>query len=119
MTIVNKNKIIALFMGGITSEMNNNIVQGFQNIWLPIYGICNWTTINIENSKILEYHKSWDWLIPVIDKITSMEEYIEYKNNTSNIISDGGIFINTRFINDTYNDVINFINWYNENQNEL
>jgi hypothetical protein len=112
MTIAD-NKLIAIFMGGKTSEMNNKIVQGYQNIWLPIHGICNWTTVDIGNGKTLQYHKSWDWLIPVIDKITSMDAYIKYKDHSSSQFSDGGIYINTKFIDNTYNDVVDFIKWYN------
>lgn len=115
MTIAD-NKLIAIFMGGKTSDMNNKIVQGHQNIWLPIHGICNWTTVDIGNGKTLQYHKSWDWLIPVIDKITSMDAYIKYKNDSSSQFNDGGIYINTKFIDNTYNDVVDFIKWWNASQ---
>jgi hypothetical protein len=109
--IINNNKLIAIYMGGKTSDMNNKIVQGFQNIWLPIHGVCNWTSIDTGKGKILHYHNSWDWLIPVIDKIYSSNEYIEYKNTLGQF--NDGIFINTKYINVTYNDVIDFIKWYN------
>ena len=67
--------------------------------------------ISFEN--LFEFHSSWDWLIPVIDKIYSMNEYIEYKDYMNNIICDGGIDINTRFIQITFSDVVEFIKWYN------
>jgi hypothetical protein len=63
-----------------------------------------------------EYHKSWDWLIPIIDKITSMDEYPKFKDYTSSIISEGGIYINTKFIENTWEDVVKFIEWHNLNK---
>ena len=98
-------------MGGKTSDMNNQIVQGHQNIWLPTHGICNWTTIDVGNGKTLQYHKSWDWLIPVINKIYSSDEYIKYKDSLNQF--NDGIFINTKYIDSTYSDVVDYIKWYN------
>ena len=68
------------------------------------------------NLSDLEFHSSWDWLIPVIDKIYSMNEYIKYQDYMNNIICDGGICINTKFIGITFSDVVEFIKWYNTNK---
>ena len=113
MNITENNKLIAEFMGGITSEKNNRIVQGYQNIWLPVHGVCRWDTVEEGRGKILKYHLSWDWLMPVIDKITSNDSYQKYVAQT-NILNEGGIFINPKFIKATYNNVVEFIQWYNE-----
>jgi len=64
----------------------------------------------------LAYHTSWDWLMPVIDKITSLDEYVEFKNDTSSMVDEGGVYINTRFIENTYNETVEFIKWYNKNK---
>lgn len=65
--------------------------------------------------KWIHYHNSWDWLIPVIDKITDMDEYSShYRPEMSSMFSDGSIQINTKFIENTYEQVVEFINWYNE-----
>ena len=109
--LIQNNKLIAIFMGGVTSDMNNKIVSDIKNIWLPIHGICNYTTLEIGNGKLLQYHKSWDWLIPVINKIYSSDDYIKYKDSLGQF-SDG-IFINTSYIESTYDDVIDYIKWYN------
>lgn len=60
----------------------------------------------------LEYHLSWDWLIPVIDKITSDDTYPNYIDHTSSIVYRGGVEINTRFIEVTYDSVMDFIKWH-------
>ena len=62
----------------------------------------------------VEYYTSWDWLIPVIDKITSMQEYPDFKIHTSFQFHDGGIYINTKYIENTWEQVVEFIKWYNE-----
>jgi Tfp pilus assembly protein PilZ len=67
-------------------------------------------------SSMAKYHSSWDWLMPVIEKITDMKIYYsDYKAETSSLFDDGGIFINTKFISSTWEDVIAFIEWYNAN----
>ena len=113
MNTVKNNKNIAIYMGGKTSD-KSIVSMGHQNIWLPIHGICRWDTIDVGKGKILRYHKSWDWLIPVIDKITSDDMYYKYVDYSSIMVDDGGVYINTKFINVTYNNVVDFINWHNQ-----
>lgn len=109
METVNNNKAIAIFMGGKTSDMDNRIVQGYQNIWLPVHGVCRWDTAESGKGKILQYHKSWDWLIPVIDKIRNHGSYAKYIDRTGN---DGGVHIDTGSVSNTYNNVVDFIHFY-------
>lgn len=68
---------------------------------------------NMSDPRNLYYHESWDWLIPVIDKITSMDEYFKYKQEKSGQF-EVNIEINTKFIMRTYEDVIDFLNWMNK-----
>lgn len=62
--------------------------------------------------KDMKFNTSWDWLIPVIDKIYSLDVYSVYVNTTSGQF-ENSISINTRFIKNTYVAVIEFIKWYN------
>jgi len=64
----------------------------------------------------LIFHSSWNWLIPVIDKITSTNDYFDFKDKTTSIVDEGGIFINYRFIENTFEQVIEFIKYYNSIQ---
>lgn len=113
---IQDNKLIALFMGGLTSEMNNRIVQGYQDMWLPIHGICNWTTVELGNGQTLQYHKSWDWLKPVIDKIIEQIGIKEITECTDiewyqySRICDMRMNIK---IEQAYYHVVEFIKWYN------
>ena len=52
----------------------------------------------------LEYHTSWDWLMPVIDKC--------YQEHMSNHIADAVMTCN---IDEAYKVVVEFINEFNKN----
>lgn len=108
MEIFESNKLIALFMGGKTSEISR-VVSGYQNIWLPEHGICRWDTIDIGKGKILCYHNSWDWLIPVVNRIYSLDEYVEYENN---------VIVHSKMLDMTYEQIVKFILWFNEKKNK-
>ena len=58
----------------------------------------------LENNKELQYHTSWDWLMPVIEEIDHLQrERIQG-------IEDA---LSTRCLGDVYNAVVEFINQYN------
>jgi hypothetical protein len=65
--IINSNKLIAEFMG---AKFNWNNVP--DDCWLPRHGVCRFNKIGVGNGKILEYHKSFDWIMPVVEKIESL-----------------------------------------------
>jgi hypothetical protein len=69
----------------------------------------------------LKFHSSWDWLIPVVEKIEK-EGFIFYiKENESSIenhwdnalIKSFGDYVAPTKIQACYMAVINFIKWYN------
>ena len=62
------------------------------------------------------FEESWDWLIPVINKIYDLSGYYIYKYETQTFYSEGGIEINTKYIEETYKDVVEFIEWFNSNK---
>lgn len=68
-------------------------------------------SFDIYNIK-LEYHNSWDWLMPVVQKCLkineeNLDEWEKYYEN----IDDSFYQIN---ITQTYKEVLNFIKWYNK-----
>lgn len=111
--ILEGNKLIAEFMMAVAMPPNGQLHFKETHIFKPKgrSNLCHEAMVCMPED--LEYHSSWDWLIPVIDKITSMDEYIAYKNHTSNIVNDGGIYINTKYIINTWKEVIEFIIYYN------
>lgn len=102
--IIESNQLIARYVGGKFQDETTIPLNDLQ-VWVPFYGICRFDTIGIGYGKILKYHKSWDWLMPVIDKILSSEERREYESV---------ITIYPKSIEKTYNEVVNFIKWYNK-----
>lgn len=58
----------------------------------------------------LNFHLSWDWLMPVVDKIYSMSF-----NENHGFTIDGVLFMECD-INLIYKKIVGFINWYNQNK---
>lgn len=104
------NKIMAEFMGGLKNRESRLSLQN-NEIWLPVHGVCH-----LGNSgKVLKYHLSWDWLIPVVEKIYNTDIYHDtYIFYNSSMFSSGKIEL-TINIESVYNACLEFIRWYNEN----
>ena len=73
----------------------------------------------------MHYHDSWDWLMPVVERIDSRTPYdpcvtVEY--NWCSIKTLNGEFnievVGNSRIEATYKAVVEFIKWYNENKNK-
>lgn len=83
----------------------------------------------IELDSTFKYHKSWDWLMPVIDKINNLgySYRIDYTgtnismlNSDFEVVSIANKIVNTQEKADnriivTYLAVVEFIKWYNKN----
>ena len=105
------NKTIAEFMGCGKDEIENIH-------WIDTedgYGFA---------SDELQYHKSWNWLMPVVEKIESLgyeffivEDRVEVSHNTDHSIET---IIDLTFGGSkrdaTYQGVVEFINQYNKNE---
>tara|TARA_R110000824_G_scaffold157037_6_gene330468 strand:- start:616 stop:957 length:342 start_codon:yes stop_codon:yes gene_type:complete len=109
----NDNKLIAEFMGMNYGDPNDNSVmiqmtpQG--NEVVPI------------NS--MEYHSSWDWLMPVVEEIeglgiVSFEKNLQEEGDYQCLFTKGYDILICHYadtsIEATYNAVIEFINYYNK-----
>ena len=62
------------------------------------------------NLLTLKYNTSWDWLMPVVEKMNTTELWEEYD------ISYLATYLVSTDINATYNAVVEFINEYNKNK---
>lgn len=91
--VINGNKLIAEFMGAVIlkrGQLAYDMEDGFPN-----------GADRLMPEKML-YHSSHEWLMPVIDKILGMDEYInEY------------VLITDYFDLNNWKDVIEFIQWFN------
>ena len=99
---------------------NNKLIAEFMGSEKPEFARINGALINIENCA---YQYSWDWLIPVVEKIEGMNWSTEMRY-TSGIghnfffISGGAELHRLRSsdtkIKATYRAVVEFIKWYNQ-----
>ena len=90
MTTIENNKLIAEFMG-IRDAENRNFHESSE---------CYYEDIE------LEYHKSWDWLMPVVQKCYK----IDNEEGFDNLVDA----VSTLDIEATYNAVVEFINQQNK-----
>ena len=85
--------------------------------------------LNFENSKHNTYHKDWNWLMKVVEKIHSMQSYGVLINPNGTYIQDeddkvicmtfkneevNGEIISSSNIEATFNCCAEFVKWYNE-----
>jgi hypothetical protein len=128
--IIEGNKLIASFDPQMIvhkldrrSNENRNYLDG-----LKYEGFKKGDIGNIRGTEHLQYHTSWDWLMPVIEKILAMYDsqcsfehpkYLNIDNKhrfSFNLIDDcrgSQSGEGNTLIEASYNAVVKFIKWYN------
>ena len=92
----------------MTTE-NNKIIAEFMNPKLHMES-------QAVTQNLFKYHSDWNWLMEVVDKIYEMDLYYDkYIDYNSSMFSNGKLNLATR-IDRVYEQVIEFINWYNQNK---
>lgn len=99
-TTEEKNRMIAEFMGSTTSDGK-------------YFTIPNLVTTTLSQMK---YHTSWDWLMHVVGKIDKL--MLDQPIDSPFEINAEEVFISLREVNIklTFNRIVEFIEWYNENK---
>lgn len=96
-------------------KKSNKLIAEFMGKYFMVGVISPIALCSMGNVEELKFHNSWDWLIPVLQKILD----IAFSDDESEI-SDSEHFYGIRDcipdINHTYNAVVEFINLYNENK---
>jgi hypothetical protein len=114
--IIEGNKLIAEFMGAFysTSDQPNPYWVG-----VPDNG-------QYLGTHRLQYHSSWDWLMPVVERIEGLHSILEHKYinvriTQGYVVIEGAhkeILFNTSIegskIKATWLAVVEFIKWYNK-----
>jgi len=133
------NRLIAMFMGGsVLSEEEHELPHGSRGYVM----IRRWSLPNgvpfrdVYMAKVghFNYNLSWDWLMPVIRKINSLDkatQFAIFKTYVSCTVEKGGKFFkdfsfsHAEYITDEQSDlkaayklVSKFVKWYNENKVE-
>jgi hypothetical protein len=128
--ILEGNKLIAEFMGW---EYAQNVIGNSKSSF--IYKDSGGTTY--ANEEMFKYHSSWDWLMPVVEKIEkdiSKEPFYGFTVRIADrccLIAchqknkQDGVIYQTPWgfrpllkIDAVYQAVIEFIKWYNQNKTE-
>lgn len=118
--IIENNRLIAEFMGAKYTE-NTDIPLNYDQLWLPIHGIVHYKVIGVGYGKTLQYHESWDWLMPVVEKIEELEYDFTIRKHKTELDKE---WVYNPFpmykaenqgrLTNTYKVVIDFIKWYNQ-----
>lgn len=95
------NKLIAEFMGLKKDSPN---INWYYDLKKSRY---------FQENELL-YHSDWNWLMEVVKKIFQTDLYYDkYIDFNSSMIDSGKIELSTN-IQNVYNQVVEFIKWYNE-----
>lgn len=116
----NENELIATFMGGKFEQREYQAYALWNfDAWT---GNKNWSSGYSFESKNLMYNKSWDWLMPVLEKIESMgyDTVIRWQEcvNTVYIHDTEADSVGYEKIESVFNAVVSFIKWYNTKNNQ-
>lgn len=112
------NKLIAKFMELQTTFQDVQIWMDWENNTIPL-----WDKRDYWLASELKYHTSWDWLMPVVEKIEELGYCVWFQTRKKapiliTIWKNGDEIIRIGNLHDTkiktvYNAVIDFIKWYN------
>jgi hypothetical protein len=117
--IKQNNRMIAEFMGAKYDKDTSFPIHP-NDLWLPMHGVCNFTSTN---GNCLRYHSSWDWLMPVVEKIESLSKENETYSFSITKFSVRVLYRGSRVVDlpidntkfeSTYQAVIQFIELYNK-----
>jgi hypothetical protein len=102
------NQKIAEYMGAKITYDGNTILPVARFEESPAYE----EEVLVYELQELGYRVSWNWLMPVLTKIYESDEYFTYKNESASQFHDGSIEINTKFIETTWEQVVEFMQYY-------
>tara|TARA_R110000751_G_scaffold1560_4_gene5793 strand:+ start:2863 stop:3177 length:315 start_codon:yes stop_codon:yes gene_type:complete len=101
------NKLIAEFMGLVYAPPSKR-----WDDWFTEDG----TRVTFGSRIPLLYHSSWDWLMPVLEKVANyIEDNIEPEKLTMDKTGYNG-YLKSYDIKVQYNAVVEFIKFYNQNK---
>ena len=126
--VIQKNIIIAEFMGGEpANKVKDNPIAyifpfefGHQETW-DEFGFQGSGASSCWDIGDLQYHLSWDWIIPVYQKI--MKGYygttiMEISNEENHLLEQIKTHLSQTDIKNLHNWIYEFIKWYNENKKD-
>ena len=126
--ILEGNKLIALFLGYVKSSSDKDFTfythpDGKGIITQSKHDYTRYYTHELIESRSFLFHRSWDWLMPVVKKCAELFEHHQYDSEDYYHITEEifhpdyslSEFMNAD-IESVYNRVVTFIKWYNQNK---
>ena len=98
--ILEGNKLIAIFDGYVIDNTYPDTDRTYNK------------NGNIELHTTVKHHSDWEWLMPIVDKISKLHSIPELYANYSKVI-DALMMLD---INILFKAVVEFIKWYNQNK---
>lgn len=124
MNTTENNKLIAEFMGVFDKILSTGNIHSWSDA--PFYYTTEDTKEKvIQNiTKYSKYHKDWNWLMEVVEKIEILGYVFKVNGNTVTFFIKGNYnrtiwndaFTGSTKIQAVYNACVEFIKWYNENK---
>lgn len=108
------NELIAEFMGGrkeiVTYKKEGGYIEGTV-LWWDLFDESGCT-------RYLDFDSSWDWLMPVVEKIEHEGHEVDIYKNACEINMEEGMIreVAGDKIKATYRSVVEFIKWHNANK---
>lgn len=124
--ILEGNKLIAEFMGCKKEKNNPDLYHTghFYNTEIETGIGMQPSNEDVYGYDEMKYNSSWDWLMPVVEKIESLGFWINIKKNHVTVAYDNKNTYDSNMIHSEFGDiskiervyicVINFIKFYNE-----
>ena len=92
---------------------NNKLIADFMDLGVQLHLVEHPITGEYVDAK---YHVSYDWLMPVVEKISSLTSKNTFNNINSNVAFYKILSLNIdTSLEHIYKSVVEFIKWYNEN----
>ena len=119
------NKLIVNFMGLKPNQINSELYGLSKSPWLSVTGKTPEKVLE-DFSKSTLYHSNWEWLMPVVEKINTIEDfrfsviikhcYCKIVDSTKYVLSGFEIAEDRGkdTIESVYNGVVEFIKTYNK-----
>lgn len=120
-TFTNRNKLIAEFMGMQLGHPDKNETR-WENDWFEKLIVDGNEFESGARHTHLQFHSSWDWLLPVVNKCTQIgyrdQDFdSEIYGTWEGLFDDASMFLGNH-IEEVYWSVVHFIEWYAEYKRE-
>lgn len=108
MELLYNNKLIAEFMGGEEVKFSPLFGKSYKQINTEKMD-CYVSLPKHVDARVFKYNKSWDWLMPVVQKCLTVGDNTDEWDALLNALQE----VNIKTL---YEATINFIQYYNENK---